>query len=114
METKEKNTGMRKGFTTGTCAAAASRAAAFMLITGQDLDRIDLKWKAAEGKIMDVVVDGYDEEIEQYFGRTYADSPDIDGRVWLASDEDLSEGTFVKVQIDGVVEGDLSGFVVEV
>lgn len=46
---------MRKGFTTGTCAAAASRAAAFMLITGQDLDRIDLKWKAAEGKIMDVV-----------------------------------------------------------
>ena len=60
-----------------------------------------------------MIVDGYDEEFEQYFGRTYADSPDIDGRVWLASDDDLSEGSFVTVEIDGLIEGDLSGFVVE-
>ena len=65
------------------------------------------------GTRLEVVVDGYDEEYEQYFGRTYADSPDIDGRVWLASDDDLSEGTFVTVEIDGLIEGDLSGFVVE-
>ena len=54
-----------------------------------------------------------DEEFEQYYGRTYADSPDIDGRVWLASQEDLTEGTFVTVCIDGVVDGDLSGYVLE-
>ena len=65
------------------------------------------------GKTLDVLVDGYDEEYEQYFGRTYADSPDIDGRVWLSSDDDLSEGSFVTVQIDGIVDGDLSGFVLE-
>lgn len=65
------------------------------------------------GKTLEVLVDGYDEEFEQYFGRTYADSPDIDGRVWIAAEADLSEGEFVMVQIDGLVEGDLSGFVVE-
>ena len=65
------------------------------------------------GTQLEVIVDGYDEEFEQYFGRTYADSPDIDGRVWLASDDDLSEGSFVTVEIDGLIEGDLSGFVVE-
>ena len=64
-------------------------------------------------KTLDVVVDGYDEELEQFYGRTYADSPDIDGRVWLASDEPLREGSFVKVRIDGCVDGDLSGYVLE-
>ena len=65
------------------------------------------------GKELEILVDGYDEEFGQYYGRTYADSPDIDGRVWLASQDDLSEGTFVTVRIDGVIDGDLSGFVVE-
>jgi ribosomal protein S12 methylthiotransferase len=65
------------------------------------------------GRTLDVLVDGYDEEYEQYFGRTYADSPEIDGRVWIASDDDLSEGAFIRVEIDGLIEGDLSGFVVE-
>ena len=65
------------------------------------------------GKTLEVLVDGYDEEYEQYFGRTFADSPDIDGRVWLASEDDLSEGSFVTVQLDGIIDGDLSGFVLE-
>lgn len=65
------------------------------------------------GKTLEVLVDGYDEEMEQFYGRTYADSPDIDGRVWIASDEPVSEGEFVMVTIDGCREGDLSGYVVE-
>ena len=65
------------------------------------------------GRVVEVVVDGYDEEFGQYFGRTYADSPDIDGRVWIATDEPISEGQFVMVQIDSVIDGDLSGFLVE-
>ena len=65
------------------------------------------------GKTMEVLVDGYDEELEQFYGRTYADSPDIDGRVWIASDEPVQEGEFVMVTIDGCREGDLSGYVVE-
>jgi ribosomal protein S12 methylthiotransferase len=65
------------------------------------------------GKTVEVLVDGYDEEFEQYFGRTYADSPEIDGRVWLACDEDLQEGSFVTVELDGIIDGDLTGFVLE-
>ena len=65
------------------------------------------------GKTMEILVDGYDEELEQFYGRTYADSPDIDGRVWLASEEPIREGQFVTVNIDGCVDGDLSGYVVE-
>ena len=65
------------------------------------------------GKTLQILVDGYDEEFEQFFGRTFADSPEIDGRVWIASDEPLVEGDFVTVCIDGLIDGDLSGYLVE-
>ena len=65
------------------------------------------------GKTVEVLVDGYDEEMEQFYGRTYADSPEIDGRVWIATDEPLTEGAFIKVCVDAVVDGDLSGYPVE-
>ena len=65
------------------------------------------------GKTLEVLVDGFDEEMEQFYGRTYADSPDIDGRVWIASDEPLREGDFITVTIDGCIEGDLSGYIAE-
>ncbi len=69
--------------------------------------------EAIIGKTVEVLVDGYDEEYEQFYGRTYADSPDIDGRVWLASEEPLVEGEFLQVCIDGLIDGDLSGYPVE-
>ena len=62
------------------------------------------------GKTVQVLIDGYNEEFGQFYGRTYGDSPDIDGRVWIASDEALMEGTFINVTIDGLVDGDLSGY----
>ena len=65
------------------------------------------------GKMLEVLVDGFDDEMEQFYGRSYADSPDIDGRVWIATDEPIREGMFVNVVIDGCVEGDLSGYLVE-
>ncbi len=69
--------------------------------------------EAIVGQTLEVLVDGYDEEFEQYFGRTFADSPEIDGRVWIATQDDLSEGDFVSVCIDGLVDGDLTGYIVE-
>ena len=65
------------------------------------------------GKELDVLIDGYDEEYEQFFGRTYADSPEIDGRVWIASQEPLHEGDFIRVCIDGCLDGDLTGYCIE-
>ena len=65
------------------------------------------------GKTLEVLVDGYDPDAEQFFGRTYADSPEIDGRVWIFCEEPLREGMFVMVKIDGSVDGDLTGYVLE-
>ena len=92
--------------------AETARARAEMVETIQSAIMDDYS-QALMDKTLDVLVDGYDEEYEQYFGRTFADSPDIDGRVWIACEDDLSEGDFIKVEIDGLIDGDLSGFVVE-
>ncbi len=89
---------------------AMARAQAIELLQSRIMDDYNA---ALIGKTLEVLVDGYDEEAEQFYGRTYADSPDIDGRVWLASEEPLREGTFAQVQIDGTVDGDLTGFVLE-
>lgn len=61
------------------------------------------------GTMMEVLCEGYDPETEQYFGRTYADSPDIDGRVLFESEKAVHTGSFVNVSITGVSDGDLVG-----
>ena len=65
------------------------------------------------GQTIRVLVDGFDSDFEQFYGRTFADSPEIDGRVWIASAEALVEGEFITVCIDSVIDGDLSGYIVE-
>ena len=65
------------------------------------------------GKELMVLVDGFDDENEQFYGRSYAESPDIDGRIWIATQEAISEGDFVTVHIDAAVDGELNGYLVE-
>ena len=65
------------------------------------------------GRTLEVLVDGFDESLGQFYGRSYADSPDVDGRVWIACDEPLREGNFVYVTIDGSVDGELTGYLME-
>ena len=89
---------------------AADRAELIQQIQAEIMDEHNASMM---GKTLEVLVDGFDEEAEQFYGRTYADSPEIDGRVWIAAPEALVEGTFVKVCIDGLVDGDLSGYLVE-
>ena len=67
---------------------------------------------ALMGKTLEVLVVGFDPEQEQFYGRTYADSPEIDGRVWIASEAALVEGSFVKVCMDAMVDGAWSGCIV--
>lgn len=61
------------------------------------------------GRTMEVLCEGYDPEEEAYFGRTYADSPDIDGKVWFDADRPVKVGEFVNVVIEDVYDGDLIG-----
>lgn len=89
---------------------AQKRAELLEMIQSQIMDEYNA---SVLGKTLEVLVDGYDEEQEQFFGRTYADSPDIDGKVWIATPDSLTEGDFVMVRIDGTVDGDLTGYLVE-
>ena len=89
---------------------AMARAEQIEILQSRIMDDYNASWIGQEVRVL---VDGYDEEYEQYFGRTYADSPDIDGRVWISCPEDLTEGEFVTVYIDDTVDGDLTGYLVE-
>lgn len=66
------------------------------------------------GEVMEVLCDGFSAEENAYYGRTYADSPDIDGRIWFNSENPVSTGSFVQVLVDDVYDGELLGKVVEV
>lgn len=60
-----------------------------------------------------VLTEGYDEAQGLYFGRTYADSVEVDGCVYFASEEPVQPGTFVHVRIDDSLGADLTGARVE-
>ena len=61
------------------------------------------------GKTFEVLVEGYDNLIKQYYGRTYGDSEEIDGKVFFTSDTKLQSGDFSNVEITDYMEYDLYG-----
>ena len=65
--------------------------------------------KEAIGKIYDVICEGYDIVAEIYYGRSYKDAPDIDGKVFFTSKIKHSVGDFVKVKITEAYDYDLNG-----
>ena len=69
--------------------------------------------QALVGRTVEVLVEGYDRLAECQFGRTYADSPEIDGMVFFTAETRYRPGSFVKVIIDDVLGGDLVGTAVE-
>ena len=62
------------------------------------------------GKSIDVLID--DVEEGQAIGRSSADAPEIDGRVYVAGGKDLKPGNWVRVKIERAGEHDLWGRVV--
>jgi len=56
-----------------------------------------------------VLCEGYDDENEAYFGRSYAESPEIDGRIWFTSEAPVETGSFVRVEFQDVADGELVG-----
>ena len=65
------------------------------------------------GDVEEVLCDGYDGEAMSYVGRTYAESPGIDGVVYFTAERDVEPGEFVPVRITGTMDGDLTGEAVE-
>ena len=61
------------------------------------------------GKRLTVLCDGYDRIAEIYYGRSYADAPDVDGKVYFKSNHRVNPGEFVTVEITEALDYDLIG-----
>ena len=61
------------------------------------------------GSTLEILSDGYDPVGDLYFGRSYADSPEIDGKVWFTSEKVVKTGSFVPVRIEKSIDGELYG-----
>ena len=65
-----------------------------------------------EGKIgqsITVLCEGFDPVAESHFGRSAADAPDIDGKVYFSAPRRVEEGAFVTVKITEAMDYDLIG-----
>lgn len=65
------------------------------------------------GKIMQVIIEGYSSDDDVYVGRTYRDSPGVDGLVFVNCDYELMSGQIVDVRINEVGPYDMIGGIVD-
>lgn len=80
------------------------------IIAEQQMDITGEKGEALIGKTVEVLVEGFDRYAECWFGRSYMDAPDVDGKVFFTAPEKRPTlGSFVQVKIEDCMEGDLTG-----
>ena len=65
------------------------------------------------GETLEVLCEGFDPDMGCYAGRSYADSVDIDNRVYFTAAGVIPAGTFINVRITGTQDGDLTGEIEE-
>ena len=65
------------------------------------------------GEVLEVLCEGFDPDMGCYAGRSYADSPDVDGKVFFTAAGLVPAGSFVHVRITGAADGDLTGEIEE-
>lgn len=61
------------------------------------------------GTIVDVMIEGFIPDGGVFVGRTYMDAPNVDGLIFIQSDEPFMSGDFIKAEIIGVNEYDFVG-----
>ena len=62
-----------------------------------------------QGLVTEVLIEGWDDYIKCYFGRTPSDAPEVDGKIFFLSTKPLKIGDFVKVRINDCIDYDLLG-----
>ena len=72
-------------------------------------DIIDAYNDSVLGSTREVLCEGFDPQAQMFYGRSYAESPDIDGRIWFTAEEEVPAGTFVPVRLTGTMDGELTG-----
>ena len=61
------------------------------------------------GSVTEVIIEGWDDYIKCYFGRTVSDAPEVDGKIFFLSTKPLVIGDFAKVRINDCIDYDLLG-----
>ena len=61
------------------------------------------------GDVTEVLCDGFDEQSMLFVGRSYAESPDIDGRIYFSAEREVRAGEFVPVRLTGTMDGEPVG-----
>ena len=61
------------------------------------------------GTVIEVIIEGWDDYIKCYFGRTTFDAPEVDGKIFFMAHKPLKIGDFVKVRINDCLDYDLLG-----
>ncbi len=89
-----------------------ARRRAELLVDVQS-DVIDAYNESLLGTEREVLCEGFDPQAQMYFGRSYAESPDIDGRIYFTADGEVAPGTFVPVRLTGTMDGELTGELAE-
>ena len=72
----------------------------------------DIVFEQAEemiGKELLVMIEGKIADENAYVGRTYRDAPNVDGLIFVNTDEELMSGDFARVKVTGALEYDLIG-----
>ena len=69
--------------------------------------------EARIGSECEVLVDGFDEEQDRFYGRSLLEAPESDGCIWLETDRELTPGEYVQVRITGADAYDLEGMLIE-
>ena len=61
------------------------------------------------GQTVLVMIEGKVADENAYVGRTYKDAPNVDGLIFIMTDEELVSGDFAMVKVTGAQEYDLIG-----
>ena len=61
------------------------------------------------GTVVEVLCEGWDAQSMGYVGRSYAESPDIDGRIYFSAEREVAAGEFVPVRITDTMDGEVTG-----
>ena len=83
------------------------------LVVDVQSDIIDDYNDSLLGEEREVLCEGFDGQAQMFYGRSYAESPDIDGRIWFTADEEVEPGTFVTVRLRDTMDGEPTGERVE-
>ena len=83
------------------------------LVVDVQSDIIDAYNDSILGEEREVLCEGYDSQAQMFYGRSYAESPDIDGRIWFTADSEITPGSFVNVRLTGIMDGETTGEMVE-